>query len=815
MAFNQEQFLKEQQAKAVNLGGFDIDAFVKQRAIPVSTKLDTPEGLQRRAEQVGLEQKAQRVLAQKGEDPKKIFSGGFISDIFDGLNALQYGVTGLLKGKGFAEGVRTRQSFSDKDALGDFGIPGLIGGIALDIAVDPLTYIAPWTVFKKIGLAPKIVKGAKALEQTRAGDWLARKVVYMHGADPVWREMYEKSVKNIAVAGQNLTEMVRPISKLTPNVAKTLLKKDATGRFIRTPLESLQKTLDPETFANVQAAYAKLDDLGREAVDLKLLSPGKFEENVGQYIKTAFTEFEQSKKKGFFGFAKLGIQGIKPRKQLTPEKLKELGQIDNPAYLFFKSMADLTKDIENAKLFRGVSKAFASDVAKDGYTKLKDTRRLGEVSGKYVPNNIAEYINEIVKPREVGFGKKIVAGFKFAKVIMNPATHARNIASNQVLNWWKLGMNPLDPRTIDAQRLAIKEIARGGKYVDEAKTVGYNLNTFASQEISALLDSPEAIAGFGKARSLFSKTRKALGDIYQGEENFAKLSAFIFNRKTRGMPIEEAWKAAESATFNYAQVTPFVRKLRESLFGFPFITFTVKATPIAAETAAKAPGRISVFGKAKQAIENQSDIEVTARERAAEPAWVRDGFYVKLPMKDQHGRSAYFDLTYILPFGDIMSGQFFTRQVSRETGLKESLVETGLEKSPFLNVVKELFRNQDFFGDKIFRESDTTDQQLKDVSRYIFKVYTPPLIGTEIPGGYKSDGTRRQKGFTGALTPADEIKQQRTLMQELLRNVGAKIQPIDVDIQETFANWEKQKALETLLEENQAVKEFNRFYVPR
>ncbi|MFA5365422.1 MAG: hypothetical protein WC325_09615, partial [Candidatus Bathyarchaeia archaeon] len=99
--------------------------------------------------------------AQEGEKPKEIFSGGFISDIFDVLNAAQYGVVGLLKGKSFSEGVKTRQSFTDDDALGDKGIPGMIAGIALDIAFDPLTYIAPATIVKKVPFLLKALKAGK------------------------------------------------------------------------------------------------------------------------------------------------------------------------------------------------------------------------------------------------------------------------------------------------------------------------------------------------------------------------------------------------------------------------------------------------------------------------------------------------------------------------------------------------------------------------------------------------------------------------------------------------------------------------------
>ena len=272
---------------------------------------------------------------------------------------------------------------------------------------------------------------------------------------------------------------------------------------------------------------------------------------------------------------------------------------------------------------------------------------------------------------------------------------------------------------------------------------------------------------------------------------------------------------AESATFNYAQVTPFVRKLRTALWGFPFITFTLKATPIVAETALKAPARISVFGKIKNDIENLADIKETQRERASEPSWIKNGFYIKLPMKDKHGRSAYFDLTYILPFGDIMSGNFFERPISRETGLPESIPSALMTKAPFVNIVRELARNQDFYGDKIWKDSDSSEKQLGDIMRHLTKFYSPPLIADQIPGGFMPSGERRIKGIKGALTPKEQIKQQRTLMEELLRNVGAKIQPIDVDIQETYMEWEKKKALENLLREAGILKQFEKSYVPK
>jgi hypothetical protein len=609
--------------------------------------------------------------------------------------------------------------------------------------------------------------------------------------------------------------MVKGVTNISQDTAKKLLGTDKTGRLFRKPLEEIKQLLSPEELDSVSKLYTKLDELGKEAVDLGLLSKTKYEENLGEYIKNAYLEYETAKSKGLFGFAKVGIKGIKKRKEVVDIAEFGLTQIDNPAYLLFKSTADLTKDIENAKLFNVVAKNFGTDVAQEGFKQLPKGQRLGQLAGKYVPENMAQYLDEIIQPTANTLQKQLVANFKFFKVVMNPGTHARNIISNKILNYWKLGMNPLDPRVIKSDAIAIKEIVKGtGKWSDEARKYGYNVDTFASAELKGLLDSPD-VSGWGsKLGKTWQGTKKKLGDIYQGEENHAKLSAYIFNRTTRGLSAEEAWKAAESATFNYAQVTPFVRKLRESLFGFPFITFTVKSTPVVLETAYKAPQRISVLGKIKNGIEKLADIEETQRERASEPSWVKDGFYIKLPIKDKQGRSAYFDLTYILPFGDILAGNFFERNQNLTTGVPESQVTGAMNKSPFLQTVSAIAKNKDFYGNSIWKDTDSSEKQLKDLMLYLTKVYVPPLIGDQLPGGYNEKGERQYRGIKGALSASDE-NQKRNLAQELLRNIGAKIQPIDADIQETYQEWNKKKALQNLLLENGILNEFSRAYIPK
>jgi hypothetical protein len=834
MAFNEEEFLKKYSSKSPSAStSFDVENFAKKYSVGSPRNLETSSGLTSLAEKSGLENKVNKIMSTKGEDVNEIFSGGFISDVFDALNTLQYGVVGIIKGKGFAEGVKTKQSFADEDALGKKGILGSIAGIALDIVCDPLTYVSPLTILKKIPGVAKVASAAKtkvfgkmtskaiagttkfaeSIEGgTDIGKYLAEKFIWMFGKDPVYKASWIKSTKNILVQNQLVADIAKKVIALPDDVAKKILTIDKTGRVARVGINTLKKILKKDEFDVVSQAWKMIDSLGDEAVKAGLLSKKTFEENFGEYIKNAYLEYE-TKKGGSWGALKKTVsKQFSRKKSLTPEQMTKLGQIDNAGYLMAKGSMKLIKDIENVKFFNKVNDNFGSKIYGEGLKQIPKGINYGKLAGKFVPENIYDDITEIMKTGTRGVGEEIIGEFKKFKTIMNPATHVRNVISNTILNWWKLGIGPWN---VQKYVNAANDIKKGTPIWKRAQKVGAGLDTFAANEIKESISNPKNYEGaLGKLRKVYDDLGNKLGNLYQNEESVAKMVAFKEGIK-KGLTDEKAWQMAESATFNYAQVTPFVRKLRTAIWGYPFITFTSKATPVAVETALKAPQRISVFGKIKNAIEEQSDIDETQRERASEPSWIRDGFYIKLPIKDEHGRSAYFDLTYIIPFGDLVSGQIFTRQVDKDTGLPESVPETLTQGSPLINLIKELSKNQDFYGDRIWKESDSVDKQLGDIMRHLTKTILPPLVSDQIPGGYQHDNTRRQKGVLETLGKEEDIKQQRTTMQEMLRNVGIKIQPIDVDIQETYMEWEKKKALETLLKEEGTLKEYNRHYIPK
>ena len=744
------------------------------------------------AREAGLEKRAEDIT-KIGEEPKRIFSGGVVSDIFDTLNAIQYGVVGVMKGKGFSEGVKTRQSWSDKDALGDFGVPGLIGGIALDIASDPLTYIAPWTILRKV---PGLVKGAKALKtvafESRLGQSLGRAFVYRFGQSKVYKELAERSIKSIAIGNQNLLDLARPITKLSPEAQKAISKARKAGELHKLPSEILEKA---------KPAFDELDKLGKQAVEVGLLPRSVYQKNVGRYIARLYEPKELPK----------GIKQLFPRKPIRidlsrfmkrkdiPDEVRiAMGEIMEAGYPTAKSLVQLNKAVEQSRFFTKVAQTFSKGLAKDGFSQLPITKRLGELSGRYVPKPIFDDIQEIMRVREPAERalNKVVGAWKFGKVILNPATHGRNILSNFLLN----NFEGLAPYRLDIYGEAATQLVKKGKWYKEAKKIGLGLDTFASKEIKDILTSQEGILGLKKYGKQVNKTIDSIANIYQKEEEWAKLAQYIFQRK-KGLTSEGAWEIAQRATFNYSQVTPFVRRLRESVWGYPFITFTYKVTPQVAKTFLRRPTAISNIGKIKTAIENQADIKELTRERASEPEWIRDGFYVKLPMKDKYNRSAYFDLSYIVPFGDLISGQV-------------------LKQPPaFFGLIKEIATNKDFYGNKIWKQSDTQELKTADLMRHLMKFGLPPLISDQIPGGYRKDGTRRKGTLQRAMEKEMGVEgagaQQRTLMQEMLRGVGLKIQPIDIDLQEYWAEKSKEEELQVLMQEAGILQKFEKYYVPQ
>jgi len=358
--------------------------------------LNTSRGLYNLATKTGLQQQADNIIAKQQGETNQLFSGGLVSDFFDVLNAVDYGVVGMLKGQSFLEGMKNRESFADEDAIGK-NLTGKILGTMLDIGVDPLTYIAPLTILKKVPGLTKLAKFAKTavfgkkvkkvsevtgktFEKLEGGldsaKFFAKKLTYMFGKDPVYRKAWEESEKGIATGQTVIKHMTKGMLNLDNKSSVKLLELGEDFRFDRVGIEKLKGQFSDKQIRNIDNFGKYIDELGRQQVDLGLLSKSKYEKNKGKYLKAFYEKHELSKPKGIFGFGKKKVVGNKARKNLTPEQIEELVRIENPAYIFSRTAMDMLKDIENTKFYNEISKKFASNVFEEGFEKLPISSKL-------------------------------------------------------------------------------------------------------------------------------------------------------------------------------------------------------------------------------------------------------------------------------------------------------------------------------------------------------------------------------------------------------------------------------------------------------
>jgi len=437
----------------------------------------------------------------------------------------------------------------------------------------------------------------------------------------------------------------------------------------------------------------------------------------------------------------------------------------------------------------------------DLLTSLNENR-MGQLAGKYIPKPMWDMLKETMTPdKEVG--EALVLGFKKMKVIWNPSAYPRNAVSAMIQNWWKLGLGPW---RVDAYIDASKELKKGGKILNEMKELGFSeqsgvLNELRENYIQDKLMG-KAISAQMKAGTNTKKVLKhidrQLTNTYGHIDNVAKVAAYKFARK-QGLSPKDSLKQAYAATYNYSQVTPFIHQMRRAIWGVPFITFSLKSVPLVASTIANNPGRISVFGKARNTLFEAAGVQ-GEQEQEVMPAWMRDEtFMLRLPWKDGEGRSMYFDLTYIIPFGDIVTGGYMKHP---------------LDTNPVLQTVKELSQNKTFSGYKIFNESDDIDTVIADVFMHTARKMFPPLVDQQLPKGYDNDGVRQFGSFTGMANGQDMGAGDRSFYQEMSRILGANVTPFDLDSKERKFDYERRQALQQLLSQNGILDEFTKPYIP-
>lgn len=484
------------------------------------------------------------------------------------------------------------------------------------------------------------------------------------------------------------------------------------------------------------------------------------------------------------------------------KKAREIGKLEQELDILSSTNLKMIEDVVGK-----VEGQFADLLfEKQNVLDALNVNRQGQLAGKYIPKPIWDMMKESMTPTKQ-VGEPLVMVFKKAKVIWNPSSYGRNAVSAMIQNWWELGLGPW---RVDTYIDAVKEMKTKGKYVKEMQKLGFSeqsgvlaelRNNYLTTKVGGK-NMTDKIPGYPSTKSFFKHIDRKLTNTYGHIDNVAKVAAYKHLRK-KGVSEEDALKQAYAATYNYSEVTPFVHQMRRAIWGVPFITFSLKSAPLVARTLANSPHRISVFGKARNALYEAAGVE-GEQELEAQPEWMRDeSFMLRLPWKDDAGRAMYFDLTYIVPFGSLITGQ----------AIKEPL-----SNNPVLQTVASLSRNETFTGEKIFRESDDTDQVLADIMVFIGKNFVPPLADENLlSAGYDKDGERVYRGVTGSIMNRMEGKElrhnERNMYQQAAKVLGASVQPFEIETQQALMDWRRQTELKKMLDEKGILSQFSKYYI--
>jgi len=336
----------------------------------------------------------------------------------------------------------------------------------------------------------------------------------------------------------------------------------------------------------------------------------------------------------------------------------------------------------------------------------------GPLRKGYVPKEIADSLKEYHRMGDFmrGFGW-YMSKWKLSKTAMRPATVQRNVIGNVILN----DIMGMPWHRMDLYSKAAKDLLRASKLgsgkvspelaeflTEGGLDIGLASGEFYINMAKGFKNPKDFI---GKMIKSGSKFGEEAANVYESTERWGKYAKYLHNRE-KGLGVTDAVEDAIQATFDYGDVSPANRWLRDTGL-MPFATFFFKAMPTLTKAAATHPLRAGKWPLGFEVMRQQafksldmSDKEITDLKESM-PDWMRSGALLPWPTRDQHGRIQLLDATYMLPWGEY---QDFSRR-----GVLGTFFQ-----NPVINTISDLRTNQDFAGRTIAPEwMDERDRMVK------------------------------------------------------------------------------------------------------
>lgn len=637
-----------------------------------------------------------------------------------------------LKGgiKNIIPAIQQRTAISS--APGDFDTGKLLGlkGGAADIYNAFETLAAPVLplagIAKLFGKVPGVTKAGKVL--LKGGEAVTDIVKKTPGLSKVIETINPyfrnpKVGKLITESEQKTKGRVAKLAELLQKEVKNL--KPEEQRIIGDAIDKGKIIGDVKLDRIVQKMHNLSERIGREALEVGLLTKKSYKKFKGHYLTRIWKEaFED--KRGLFS----GLKSLVPKVIGTYFKKRrdKKGYLREFAPVVFKGLGTEIKDIGAVKLYKMIGSKFGSKIEK-GKDLIPDLIDAGkeiksEKVAKYFKNvglspEIVDYINRIGNLSKPGFWGKALNVWKAGKTIYNPAYHIRNLVSNQILSDMQTGRG-LSGTIYDYLRSLPEFFGKGNqKFAKVAQRGGLIKSKSFYQSTEDLLQH----AGL-KKENLFKKIAVDFPRQLQIKtEETAKYNVFktlIKNQaKKVGTSVDNVLKnknfiktaidKAEKAIFSPYLISSAERASISNII--PFYSFTRQALPFTIKTLLKHPERLVKYPRWKQIIENQTRSEQLPTNLANKKT--KD--LIRLPIK-KDDKMAYFDPTYTYPWGNFME--------------QKSIFPFGLSFNPFVSELFQQYQNKDFYSGMPITERKVYKERLRDKLTHLRRTLAPTLFNT-------------------------------------------------------------------------------------
>lgn len=666
------------------------------------------------------------------------------------------------------------------------------------VGAEIIADMAPDFISPEVLLGSGVLKGLGTFAQSSAGIKAAEKLgeftdkniptlkkwfTYRYGQDPAYIEAVEQAQINMRMGTEKVGTIANKIMEMPGEAQRKI------ANYMKGEKGFAVSSLTPEEKLAADAARGEFKRLGNDLVDLKMLDPKTYADNVNTYLPRLYKTKEIGMETPMLGTKKpmrMNVDRLKHRQDIPQDVREALGEIMEAGYPTSKGLMQLNQAVEKGKMFRqvaGMQHLVTDDAAiaaERGWIKMPVTNKLGDMSGKYAAPSVAEDLNSIIREKgelEQGY-KKLLGMWKYGKVVMSPATHARNMFTNMF--WLDVsGTSPITQAKLFPK--AIREIRLNGPVYQQAKELGLVGTEMIGEDIIKLQQNyliggaPNTPMNLVKKAMHYGKeAARKLGDTYQGEEQLFKMVKFMDN-VNKGMTPQKAALDAEKWIFNYNKISPAVKGLRETVI--PFATYFSKAIPQLGKAAVNNPLGVYKYVSFFNALDN-----VGAEKSGVSPAQhkaIKDQFDVTLlPMKRKDGKVQTLDLNFLTPWGEAAN--------LSTAGIPQPFTPSG----PLFALNNALVAHYDPFTKKeLFKETDPWQVKASAMTDYLGKALlpnlTPGVAGVTSPfrGGYHF----RELADAIKGTPSYPKKDVKSIPEALL-STGLGLKTRGIDPQEAMLN---------------------------